>query len=82
MPNKPEYKFTIAPRDRVRRFADEVARVLAAIGYEDALVTDESSIWDFGLEPDELRALGETLGLVITKGDYIVDIAERLRGVS
>jgi len=71
-----------APQSRVQKFAAEVDRILDALGYPDALVTDESILWDFCLEDHELRQLGETLGVAVTKESVIADIAEALRGVS
>jgi hypothetical protein len=72
---------TFATTDRVTRFEPEIDRILDALGYPEALVTDESTLGDFSLEPLEYARAEEALGLQFaTNNDLLVDIAERLRG--
>ncbi len=56
-----------------------VEQVLEALGHPEALVTDLSTIGDFGLEDDERAAAGAALGLPLTDDDSIYEIARLLR---
>jgi hypothetical protein len=76
----------LAPQSRIDEYEEEVGIVLAALAklrgdpVEDALVTDESIPGDFGrMTDDDWRALSETLGMVVRRGEYIWQIAARLR---
>ena len=60
-------------------YHDEVEQVLVALGHPEALVTDESCISDFDVRGDEWLALSKVLGVPINRGDYILDVAKRLR---
>lgn len=53
--------------------------VLEALGYPEALVTDLSTIGDFGFEDDERSAAGDNLGLALVDDDYVYEMARRLR---
>jgi hypothetical protein len=69
----------IAPRDAVEAFAPEVARVLDALGYFGALVTDESQVYDFGLSNAAVRGAAVRLGIRVSQEDYLYAVAFRLR---
>lgn len=56
-----------------------VERVLTALGHPEALVTDLSTIGDFGLDDDERSAASATLGVALSDADYIYEVAQRLR---
>ncbi len=56
-----------------------VEAVLNALGHPEALVTDLSTIGDFGLEDDERSAASANLGLMLSDADYVYEIARRLR---
>lgn len=56
-----------------------VERVLTALGHPEALVTDLSTIGDFGLEDDERSAASATLGVALSDADFIYEVAQRLR---
>lgn len=75
-------QFEMASRALVREFRLEVVEILDAIGHPEALVTDESTLWDFSLEPLEYALAEEALGV---KFDHVherlVDIASRMRTV-
>lgn len=82
---------TSAPQDRVTRLAPYVDRVLAALCYPEAYVTDESSVGDFytydGDNPTlaaeqaaSLRGVATQLGIALRFEDCIADVAERLQG--
>ena len=63
-----------------------VEHVLEVLGYPEALVTDESQIWDFiGLDSEKeeskqfLEKISEKLGFQVLEKDYIVDVAKKLK---
>lgn len=56
-----------------------VELVLNALGHPEALVTDLSTIGDFGLEDDERCAASAQLGVTLSDDDYVYEIARRLR---
>lgn len=56
-----------------------VELVLNAIGHPEALVTDLSTIGDFGLDDDERSAACDKLGVTLSDADYVYEIARRLR---
>lgn len=71
-----------ASQSEVNRHWDEVEQVLEAIGHPEALVTDESRIWDFyGREADE-SALDELRSKLNESGisldDRAVGVAKRI----
>jgi len=45
-------------------------------------VSDQSTLGDFGLEPDGLRQISEKLGFVVSNDDYLTDIAVRMSGLT
>jgi hypothetical protein len=53
--------------------------VPTALGHPEALVTDLSTIGDFGLDDDECSAASATLGVALSDADYIYEVAQRLR---
>jgi hypothetical protein len=78
---------TSAPQTRMVRLQPFVEKVLDALGFPEAYVTDESALNDFaadfskGMTPEELFLVSARLNLMCNKGDErIVDIAERLMG--
>ena len=56
-----------------------VEAVLNALGHPEALVTDLSTIGDFGLEDDERCAASARLGVTLSDDDYVYEIARGLR---
>lgn len=66
---------------RVRRFADALDRILAALGHPEAFVTDASSVGDFSLDDEALHEAAVELGVELRHGDLLVDVAEKLTGV-
>lgn len=56
-----------------------VEQVLNALGHPEALVTDLSTIGDFGLDDDEHIAASAKLGVTLSDDDLIYEIARRLR---
>ena len=80
-------KFVLAGCDRVEELRLEVDEVLQALEHEEALVTDESEIYDFigfFLEPEEKEAKLEELRDILKVNivddfDLIIDVAQRLK---
>jgi hypothetical protein len=56
-----------------------VELVLNALNHPEALVTDLSTIGDFGLDHDERCAASARLGVTVSDADYIYEVAQRLR---
>lgn len=56
-----------------------VELVLNALGHPEVLVTDLSTIGDFGLDDDERSAASDGLGVALSDDDYVYEIARRLR---
>jgi hypothetical protein len=56
-----------------------VELVLTALDHPESLVTDLSTIGDFGLDDDERFAASATLGVALSDADYIYEVAQRLR---
>jgi len=53
--------------------------VLNALGHPEAVVSDLSTIGDFGLADDEHCAASAKLGLILSDDYYLYEIARRLR---
>ncbi len=80
--------FEVASSDRVEspQLEARVARVLAAIGHPEAMVTDESMVWDFSPLGASATERASWLDKLRTKlcldelsmRDYIWQVAERL----
>lgn len=66
-------------RDRVMLLGSWVDDVLEAIGRPEAFVSDGSMVDDFRLSHEEMLELSLRLDLEVSRFDYIVDVAERLR---
>jgi len=56
-----------------------VELVLNALNHPEALVTDLSTIGDFGLDDDERCAASARLGVTVSDAVYIYEVAQRLR---
>ena len=69
----------LAPRHAVEAFWPEVERVLDALGYPGALVTDESIVADFGLSDAAVRGAAFRLRIPIAQDDHLYALAFRLR---
>jgi hypothetical protein len=63
----------------VDTFESYVEVVLSALGHPEALVTDLSTIGDFGLDDDDRSAASAKLGVALSDADYIYEVARRLR---
>lgn len=85
--NTEHVDFQLANTDRCNMVLEEIDEVLKVLGYEDALVTDESHIMDFiciFAEPEEIEASLEMLRKeldveIIDKYDKIVEVAKRIK---
>lgn len=56
-----------------------VELVLNALKHPEVLVTDLSTIGDFGPDDDERSAASVLLGVTLSNADYIYEVAQRLR---
>lgn len=73
-------KVVFASQDKVADLAPYLERILVAMGYPGAWISDLSAVSDFGLDDDEYAQLGRTLGVPVVRGDsMLVDIAQRMR---
>jgi hypothetical protein len=86
---KPDFskaKIISAPVSKIEEVETMVDSILEAIGHSDAYVTDESMMSDFfeyGLDKrehhKELERIREVLGVNVSLGDYLYEIALRMR---
>jgi|GEM_PF-1237014 len=72
-------RIELAPTVLVDTLEPYVELVLNALDHPEALVTDLSTIGDFGLDVDERSAASVTLGEALSDADYIYEVAQRLR---
>ena len=56
-----------------------VEQVLKALNHPEALVTDLSTIGDFGLDDDERFAASAGLGVTLSNDDSLYEVAQHLR---
>ena len=70
-------RIEFAPLVLIDTLESYVEVVLEALGYPEALVTDVSTIGDFGFEDDERSAAGDNLGLALVDDDYVYEMARR-----
>lgn len=56
-----------------------VDQILEAVGHPEALVTDESTLFDFICDFAQISEIGKKLGVDVINGDYLFQIAERLK---
>jgi hypothetical protein len=68
----------IAECDHVDRYEVEVARILAALGHSEALVTDLSQLFDFWLGDEETTALEELMGRPVNASEFLWQMAQEL----
>lgn len=71
-------RFELASTVLVDTLESYVELVLNALDHPEALVTDLSTVGDFGLDDDERSAASSRLG-VLSDADYIYEVAQRLR---
>lgn len=68
----------LAPQTQLSQFTEEqVQELLELIGYPEALITDQSSLSDFGLDPEEVQAITAHYGFAVERTDYLVDVLVR-----
>lgn len=83
-------KIELAPTNEIDKYQREIKIILNILGHKEALVTDESSVWDFlahfGSEKenkkynkDILEKTSCRLLLDIKASDLLIDIAKRIR---
>jgi hypothetical protein len=72
-------RIELAPTVLVDTLEPHVELVLNALDHPEALVTDLSTIGDFGLDDDERSAASDRLGVALSDDDYLHEIARCLR---
>lgn len=76
-------KIEFSPSDGIEALQDHVDVILRATGHPRAWVSDRSCIGDFRPEGDSKESfeftISDRLGMIVTCGDYIVDVARRLK---
>ena len=71
-------KFEMASDDQIQKYVKEVDRVLTIFGHPEALVTDESTAWEFLTEENSLEQVSEDIGFKVYASDPICYLAFRL----
>jgi len=72
-------RFEKAESDKVEELGPFIDHILFIMGHPEALVTDESKIWDFTcFEPEKVKEISKDLGFEVKQSDYLIDIARRL----
>lgn len=71
-------RIELAPTVLVDTVESYVELVLNALGHPEALVTDLSTVGDFGLDVDERYAASARLGVTLSDDDYIYEIAQHI----
>ena len=83
-------KIEMASTDDVSKYQKEIRVILKILGHPEALVSDESSIWDFlshfgskeenkEYNQEMLEKISCRLALDIKPDDLLIDIAKRIR---
>ena len=76
-------RIDFSPSDGIEALEPYVDVVLEAVGHPRAWVSDRSCVGDFRPEGDSSEKYGalisERLGMIVASGDYVVDVARRLK---
>jgi hypothetical protein len=75
----PISRVELAPQIRIDNLRPQIKILLKAFGHPEALVTDESLVWDMLWDGKKLVAIRRKLKIPIATNDYIFSVAERLR---
>jgi hypothetical protein len=80
-------KIELANTTKTNNLEPYINKVVAALGHPEALVTDESYVWDmlnvFGDKEDMQKQLDKAhkkLGVIIMSNELITTVAKRLKG--
>lgn len=70
----------MSSQEKVESLNKYVNRILEALGFDpdDVIVSDESLVWDFGLEDEQVKEASEKLGMPMTNNDRIWAVANSL----
>ncbi len=80
-------KIELAGMDLVDSLAPYINKVIKAIGHPEALVTDESLVWDFlnvfdtKEKSKQLKRLNIKMGFKVNEDDFVWQVAEKLKNV-
>jgi hypothetical protein len=72
-------KIELAENDKIELLRKYVDKVLEALGHPEALVTNESQVWNFTSDKNELKRLSKKLKFSVDENDYIWQLAERCK---
>ncbi len=72
-------KIELAENDKIELLRKYVDKVLEALGHPEALVTNESQVWNFTSDNNELKQLSKKLKFSVDENDYIWQLAERCK---
>jgi len=72
-------KIELAENDKIELLRKYVDEVLEALDHPEALVTNESQVWNFTSDKNELKRLSKKLKFSVDENDYIWQLAERCK---
>jgi len=79
-----EGKVEFASQDTVKLLQPQIDQILDAVGIKSAWISDGSCIGDFRRDEDYQQYVDDIaakLGVEVSQGDYIMDIAMRLKAL-
>ena len=68
-----------AANDKIEFLREYLDMVLETLGLPEALVTNESQVWDFTSDKSELKQVSKKLSFSVDENDYIWELAERYK---
>jgi hypothetical protein len=72
-------KIELAENDKIELLRKYIDKVLEALGHPEALVTNESQVWNFTSDKNELKRLSKKLKFSADENDYIWQLARRCK---
>jgi len=87
-------KITIVSSDEIDSYPEEIQEILTAIGHPEAMVTDESMLWDFmcffDKESDETKQYNQSIETAVSKlvhrdvtdSETLLELAKSLRHIN
>ena len=72
-------KFEMASQETSVKYKKEMDKLLKYLGSPEALVSDESKIWDFLLSEQKVDSISKKLGFKINNNDFLIDITKKMK---
>lgn len=76
-------KILPAPADKLSTLGPYIRKVVIAVekalGISGVFCTDGSLLSDFSVDEEDLAKIGQALGIVVKRDDYLWEVAERLK---